>query len=48
VGAAHLIYIPGCVLIGIALGFVLGSRAARDVYEAEQRRKQGKKRAPEP
>lgn len=27
---AHLLYIPGILLIGIAVGFVLGARAARD------------------
>jgi hypothetical protein len=26
---AHLLYIPGVLLIGIATGFVLGARAAR-------------------
>jgi len=47
VSAAHFIYIPGVVLLGIALGFVLGARAAKDAYEVERRRKQGK-RSPEP
>jgi len=45
--AAHFIYIPGAVLIGIVLGFILGTRAARDAYEVERRRQQGK-RVPEP
>ena len=26
---AHLIYIPGVLLVGIALGFVMGARSAR-------------------
>jgi hypothetical protein len=26
---AHFLYIPGVLLIGIAVGFVLGARAAR-------------------
>jgi proteasome assembly chaperone (PAC2) family protein len=26
---AHLLYIPGILLLGIALGFVFGARAAR-------------------
>jgi len=34
---AHFIYIPGVLLIGIAIGFVLGARAAR--AELERRRK---------
>ncbi|MET0389121.1 MAG: hypothetical protein ABW321_24320 [Polyangiales bacterium] len=27
---AHVIYIPGVLLVGIAIGFVLGARAARN------------------
>ena len=37
----HLFYIPGVLLIGIALGFRFGARAARaelDRREAERRR----------
>jgi len=26
---AHVLYIPGVLLVGIAIGFVLGARAAR-------------------
>lgn len=28
--AAHFIYIPGVLLLGIVIGFLLGGRAARD------------------
>jgi len=31
----HLIFIPAVLLIGIVIGWVLGSRAARDAYAAE-------------
>jgi hypothetical protein len=34
---AHLIYIPGVLLIGIALGFVLGARAARNEIARTQK-----------
>jgi proteasome assembly chaperone (PAC2) family protein len=34
---AHLIYIPGVLLVGIAIGFVIGARAAR--AELERKRK---------
>jgi hypothetical protein len=34
---AHLIYIPGILLVGIAIGFVMGARAAR--AELERKRK---------
>ena len=29
--SAHFIFIPAAVLIGIVIGWILGSRAARDV-----------------
>ena len=34
--AAHLLYIPGILLIGIAIGFVMGAKAARIVGELWQ------------
>lgn len=45
--AAHFIYIPGVMMVGIVLGFILGARAAKDAYEVERQRRQGK-RSPEP
>ena len=36
--AAHFIYIPMMIIIGIALGFFLGSRAARDAMALEQKK----------
>jgi hypothetical protein len=36
--AAHFFYIPGVLLIGIVIGWVLGSRAAADAYAAKLRR----------
>jgi hypothetical protein len=38
--AAHFIYIPAVLLLGIVIGYILGSRAAADHYAA-QLRKQG-------
>ena len=35
--AAHFIYIPVCILIGVVFGWILGGRAARDAYLAELR-----------
>lgn len=43
--AAHFIYIPVCILIGIVFGWILGSRAARDAYMAELRRREERQRA---
>jgi hypothetical protein len=40
--AAHLIFIPGVLLIGIVIGWILGSRAAADAYAAQLRKLQEK------
>lgn len=37
----HIIYIPGILLVGISIGYVLGARAAR--AELERRRNARKK-----
>jgi hypothetical protein len=37
--SAHLIFIPAVLLIGIVIGWVLGSRAAQDALAAELRRR---------
>lgn len=37
----HIIYIPGLLLVGIAIGYVLGARAAR--AELERRKQERKK-----
>ncbi len=36
--AAHFIYIPAVLLIGIVIGWILGSRAAADAYAAQTKR----------
>ena len=36
--AAHFIYIPGVLLVGIVIGWILGSRAAAEAYAAKLRR----------
>ncbi len=38
--AAHFIYIPSVLLVGIVIGWILASRAARDAYAAELRRRE--------
>ena len=42
--AAHFLYIPAVLLIGVVIGWILGSRAAADAY-ASQMRKQEAARA---
>ena len=36
--AAHFIYIPGVLLVGVVIGWILGSRAAADAYAAQLRK----------
>ena len=38
--AAHFIFIPGVLLVGVVIGWILGSRAAQDAYAAELRRRE--------
>lgn len=40
--AAHFIYIPAMLMLGVVLGYILGSRAARDALLAEQARKEAR------
>ena len=42
--AAHFLYIPAVLLLGVVIGWILGSRAAADAY-ASQMRKQESARA---
>jgi hypothetical protein len=41
--SAHFIFIPAVLLVGIVIGWVLGSRAAQDAYAAELRRRDERK-----
>jgi hypothetical protein len=38
--AAHFIFIPAVLLIGIVIGWILGSRAAQDAFAAELKRRE--------
>jgi hypothetical protein len=37
--AGHFIFIPSILLIGVVIGWVLGSRAARDAFAVELKRR---------
>jgi hypothetical protein len=39
-GAGHFLYIPGTIVVGIVIGWILGSRAARDAFAAELRKRE--------
>ena len=38
--AGHFIFIPAVLLVGLIIGWILGSRAARDAYAAELKRRE--------
>jgi hypothetical protein len=38
--SAHFIFIPAVLLLGVVIGWVLGSRAAADAYRAELKRRE--------
>jgi hypothetical protein len=38
--ASHFIFIPAVLLIGVVIGWILGSRAAQDAYAAELRKRE--------
>jgi hypothetical protein len=43
VTAGHFIFIPAVLLVGVVVGWILGSRAARDAYAAELKRREERK-----
>ncbi len=46
--SAHFIFIPAVLIVGVVIGWILGSRAAQDAFAAEIRRREeraGKKQA---
>lgn len=40
ISAAHFIFIPAVLIIGIVIGWILGSRAAQDAFAAELKRRE--------
>ncbi len=36
--AGHVLVIPGALMIGMFLGFILGTRAARNQFDLQQKR----------
>ncbi|MGE3841321.1 MAG: hypothetical protein AB7I50_07015 [Vicinamibacterales bacterium] len=43
-GAGHFIFIPAVLLIGIVFGWIFGSRAATDAFNAELKRREERAR----
>ncbi len=38
--SAHFIFIPAVLVLGVIIGWILGSRAAQDAFAAELRRRE--------
>ena len=38
--AGHFVFIPAVLVLGIVIGWILGSRAAADAYAAELKRRE--------
>jgi hypothetical protein len=38
VTAGHVLFIPGVLMVGMFLGFILGTRAARNQFDLEKKR----------
>jgi len=38
--STHFIFIPAVLLVGIVVGWILGSRAARDAFAMELKRRE--------
>ena len=38
--SAHFVFIPAVLLLGIVIGWILGSRAARDSFAMELKRRE--------
>jgi hypothetical protein len=38
--SAHFLFIPSVLLVGIVIGWILGSRAAQDAFAAELKRRE--------
>lgn len=41
--ATHFIFIPAVLVIGVVIGWILGSRAARDAYAMELKKREGRR-----
>jgi len=46
--AAHFLYIPSVLVIGVVIGWILGSRAAADAYASQLRKQEAVRRTRDP
>lgn len=38
--SSHILFIPGVLMIGMFLGFILGARAARNQFDLQRKRQE--------
>lgn len=38
--STHFLFIPGVLLVGVVLGWIMGSRAARDAFAMDLKRRE--------
>ena len=43
--SGHIIFIPGVLMVGMFLGFIFGTRAARNQFELERKREEEREAA---
>lgn len=43
--SSHIIFIPGMIMVGLFLGFILGTRAAKNQIALQQRRQEEREAA---
>lgn len=43
--SSHILFIPGVLLVGMFLGFILGTRAAKNQFDLQRKREQEREAA---
>jgi hypothetical protein len=45
VTSSHVLFIPGILMVGMFLGFILGARAARNQFDLQRKREEEREAA---
>jgi hypothetical protein len=45
VTSSHVLFIPGVLMVGMFLGFILGARAARNQFDLQRKREEEREAA---
>lgn len=43
--SSHILFIPGVLMVGMFLGFILGARAARNQFDLQRKREEEREAA---